>query len=100
MAYYAFINENNFVTSVISGVDENIYQNDNGVTVGGMVILKIKYVNALPTILVVVCIIKPTTIHQAKTKARLFVKTMQALAIITITSATHSFLPSLFLRGH
>ena len=35
MAYYAFINENNFVISVISGVDEDIYQNDNGVIVGG-----------------------------------------------------------------
>ena len=35
MAYYAFINENNIVTSVISGVDEDIYQNDNGVMVGG-----------------------------------------------------------------
>jgi hypothetical protein len=35
MAYYAFLNENNFVTSVISGVDEDIYQNDNGVMVGG-----------------------------------------------------------------
>jgi hypothetical protein len=35
MAYYAFTNENNIVTSVISGVDEDIYQNDNGVTVGG-----------------------------------------------------------------
>lgn len=35
MAYYAFLNENNFVISVISGVDENIYQNDNGIMVGG-----------------------------------------------------------------
>lgn len=35
MAYYAFIDENNIVTSVISGVDEDIYQNDNGVMVGG-----------------------------------------------------------------
>ena len=35
MAYYAFINENNIVTSVISGVDEDIYQNDNDVMVGG-----------------------------------------------------------------
>jgi hypothetical protein len=35
MAYYAFINENKFVTSVISGVDEDVYQNDNGITVGG-----------------------------------------------------------------
>jgi hypothetical protein len=35
MAYYAFINENNIVTSVISGVDEDIYQNDNGLIIGG-----------------------------------------------------------------
>jgi hypothetical protein len=35
MAYYAFLNENNFVISVISGVDEGIYQNDNGIMVGG-----------------------------------------------------------------
>jgi hypothetical protein len=35
MAYYAFLNENNFVISVISGIDEGIYQNDNGIMVGG-----------------------------------------------------------------
>lgn len=36
MAHYAFINENNFVTSVISGVDEDIIQIDlDGTEVGG-----------------------------------------------------------------
>jgi hypothetical protein len=36
MAHYAFINDNNFVTSVISGVDENIIQIDlDGTEVGG-----------------------------------------------------------------
>ena len=36
MAHYAFINENNFVISVISGVDEDIVQlNLDGTEVGG-----------------------------------------------------------------
>jgi len=35
MAHYAFLNPENIVVKVITGVDENITQDDNGVTVGG-----------------------------------------------------------------
>jgi len=36
MAHYAFLDENNFVTEVITGVDENITQTDlDGTQVGG-----------------------------------------------------------------
>lgn len=36
MAHYAFLNENNIVTEVITGVDENITQTDlDGTEVGG-----------------------------------------------------------------
>ena len=36
MAHYAFLNENNVVTEVITGVDENIIQTDlDGTQVGG-----------------------------------------------------------------
>ena len=35
MAHYAFIDENNLVVKVITGVDENVTQLDNGVEVGG-----------------------------------------------------------------
>jgi hypothetical protein len=36
MAHYAFLNNNNVVTEVITGVDENIIQtNTNGTQVGG-----------------------------------------------------------------
>ena len=36
MAHYAFLNENNVVTEVITGVDENITQTDiDGTQVGG-----------------------------------------------------------------
>ncbi len=35
MAHYAFLNENNVVVKVITGVDENVTQLDNGVEVGG-----------------------------------------------------------------
>jgi len=36
MAHYAFLDENNIVTEVITGVDENITQTDvDGTTVGG-----------------------------------------------------------------
>lgn len=36
MAYYAFLDENNIVTEVITGVDENIIQTDiDGTQVGG-----------------------------------------------------------------
>jgi hypothetical protein len=36
MAHYAFLNENNIVTEVITGVDEEIIQTDlDGTKVGG-----------------------------------------------------------------
>lgn len=35
MAYYAFINSDNKVVKVITGVDETVTQDDNGVEVGG-----------------------------------------------------------------
>jgi hypothetical protein len=35
MAHYAFLNGNNIVVKVITGVDENETQLDNGVEVGG-----------------------------------------------------------------
>ena len=35
MAHYAFIDSNNIVVKVITGVDENVTQLDNGVEVGG-----------------------------------------------------------------
>ena len=35
MAHYAFIDSNNIVVKVITGVDETITQLDNGVEVGG-----------------------------------------------------------------
>ena len=35
MAHYAFIDSNNIVVQVISGVDETVTQLDNGVEVGG-----------------------------------------------------------------
>jgi len=35
MAHYAFIDSNNVVVKVITGVDENVIQLDNGVEVGG-----------------------------------------------------------------
>lgn len=35
MAHYAFIDENNVVVKVITGVDETIIQDDNGIPVGG-----------------------------------------------------------------
>jgi len=35
MAHYAFLNPENIVVKVITGVDETETQNDNGVTVGG-----------------------------------------------------------------
>jgi len=36
MAYYAFLDENNIVTEVITGVDENVTQTDlDGTLVGG-----------------------------------------------------------------
>ena len=35
MAHYAFIDSNNVVVKVITGVDENITQDDNGTPVGG-----------------------------------------------------------------
>jgi len=35
MAHYALLDSNNVVVKVITGVDENITQDDNGVTVGG-----------------------------------------------------------------
>ena len=35
MAHYAFIDSNNVVVKVISGVDENETQLDNGVEIGG-----------------------------------------------------------------
>ena len=35
MAHYAFINSNNVVVKVITGVDETVTQLDNGVEVGG-----------------------------------------------------------------
>ena len=35
MAHYAIIDERNIVTQVITGVDENITQIDNGVEIGG-----------------------------------------------------------------
>jgi hypothetical protein len=36
MAHYAFLNENNIVTEVITGVDENVFQIDlDGTKVGG-----------------------------------------------------------------
>ena len=35
MAHYAFIDSNNIVVKVITGVDENITQDDNGTLVGG-----------------------------------------------------------------
>ncbi len=35
MAHYAFIDSNNIVVKVITGVDETETQNDNGVEVGG-----------------------------------------------------------------
>ncbi len=35
MAHYAFIDSNNVVVKVITGVDETVTQDDNGVEVGG-----------------------------------------------------------------
>jgi len=35
MAHYAFLDSNNIVVKVITGVDENITQDDNGTPVGG-----------------------------------------------------------------
>ena len=35
MAHYAFIDSNNIVVKVITGVDETVTQNDNGTPVGG-----------------------------------------------------------------
>jgi len=35
MAHYAFIDQRNIVIKVITGVDENITQDDNGTPVGG-----------------------------------------------------------------
>jgi len=35
MAHYALIDSNNIVVKIITGVDENITQDDNGVEVGG-----------------------------------------------------------------
>jgi hypothetical protein len=35
MAHYAFINSENIVVKVISGVDENVTQDNNGTLVGG-----------------------------------------------------------------
>ncbi len=35
MAHYAFIDSNNVVIKVITGVDETVTQDDNGVEVGG-----------------------------------------------------------------
>ena len=35
MAHYAFLNSNNVVVKVITGVDETVTQNDNGTPVGG-----------------------------------------------------------------
>ena len=35
MAHYAFIDSNNVVVKVITGVDETVTQNDNGTPVGG-----------------------------------------------------------------
>jgi len=35
MAHYAFLDENNVVVKVITGVDETVTQLDNGVDVGG-----------------------------------------------------------------
>ena len=35
MAHYALIDSNNIVVKVITGVDENVTQNDNGTLVGG-----------------------------------------------------------------
>lgn len=35
MAHYAFINTENIVTKVITGVDETVTQDDNGTQVGG-----------------------------------------------------------------
>jgi len=35
MAHYAFLDSNNIVVKVLTGVDENITQDDNGTPVGG-----------------------------------------------------------------
>lgn len=35
MAYYAIIDERNIVVQVITGVDQNVTQDDNGTPVGG-----------------------------------------------------------------
>ena len=35
MAHYALIDNNNIVVKVITGVDETVTQNDNGVEIGG-----------------------------------------------------------------
>ena len=35
MAHYAFLNSNNVVVKVITGVDEDVTQLDNGIEVGG-----------------------------------------------------------------
>jgi len=35
MAHYAYIDSNNIVVKVLTGVDENITQDDNGTPVGG-----------------------------------------------------------------